>query len=263
MTPSEPASDEFVPFTARLMAAMRAQETNRPDRLFSDPFAAVLAGEEAVAMMQQRLSDNDLTYVAVRTRFFDDFLLSSPARQVVLLAAGMDTRAFRLPWNRTVTCYELDQPAVLNYKNAMLSEMTPPCQRHTIPVDLTQPWMPLLLDQGYQPDQPSIWLIEGLLMYLSDLDMRKLLHTVSDLAALGSRLGLDVVNSLSLDYAPYKGYFRSGVDEPEPLLAEYGWDAVAVQPGDKTANYGRYQQRLPPRDVLGVQRAFLVTAERR
>jgi methyltransferase (TIGR00027 family) len=259
-------SKNFIPFTARLMAAMRAREADRPDPLFYDPFAEALAGEEAFAMLNQRLSEDDRAYVAVRTRFFDDFLQTAVTeaaiQQVVLLAAGMDARAFRLPWPAAVKLYELDQTEVLAYKAAQLKGVTPSCDRCAIAADLTQPWQQLLLEQGYRPELPTAWLVEGLLMYLTEAEVHQLLRTVTNLAAPGSQLGLDLVSPASLDYEPYKGFFKSGFEHPEELLAEHGWNAKVIQPGDHEANYNRYARRFPPRSVPDVSRVFFVTAVR-
>ena len=134
-------------------------------------------------------------------------------------------------------------------------------QHYTISADLTQPWSHLLLEQGYQPNLPSVWLLEGLLMYLSELQVRQLLQTISQLTSAQSYLGLDLINVQSIEYQPYQGYFRSGFDYPEELLAEYGWWAQVVQPGDESAHFDRYTNKLPPRDVMDAERVFLIKAE--
>lgn len=257
----------FIPLTARLTAAMRARETDRCDRLFNDPFATQLAGADAFAFLAQRIKPEEegRPYVVVRTRFFDDFLLAKQASQVVILASGMDTRAFRLPWSANTTVYELDQPEVLSYKDAVLKDIPPTCQRYAIAADLTQPWSHLLLAQGYRADVPSVWLIEGLLMYLNAAQVATLLTTVSQLTATGSWLGLDVINTTAIQSAAdsgFQGYWRSGFDHPEELLANYGWEANVIQPGDEGAHFGRYTHKLPSRDVPNVERVFLVTANK-
>lgn len=256
--------DRFVPFTARLMAAMRARETARADRLFDDPFAEQLAGEEAFAFLAEKLQEQDRAYVAVRTRFFDDFLVdvATEVNQIVILASGMDTRAYRLPWSAETIIYELDRPQVLEAKNAILVEATPNCQHYTIAADLTQSWSHLLLNQGYQPDLPSAWLVEGLFMYLTEPEVIQLLQTISQLTAEGSYMGLDLVNVTSIEYKPYKGYFRSGFDIPEELLADFGWKANVIQPGDEGANFERFTNKFPPRDVLDLERVFLIKAHK-
>lgn len=253
---------KFVPFSARMMAAMRARESSRDDRLFHDPFAALLADEEAFQRVDQQLTSQDQAYVAVRTRFFDDLLSHANGSQVVLLASGLDTRAYRYPWQPDATIYELDYPEVLSYKAALLRDTKPSCNHYLIPADLTQPWKENLLEAGYQPNLPSIWLIEGLLMYLLEDQVYTLLETVSQLASEHSWLGLDLVNQKSLEYGPYEGYFRFGCDGPEDLLLGYGWQADVLQPGDEGASFGRYTKRYPDRSVPDVMRAFLVKAHK-
>jgi methyltransferase (TIGR00027 family) len=253
---------QFVPFTARMMAAMRARETSREDRLFNDPFAEKLAGEEAFQQVDLQLTPQDQAYVAVRTRFFDDFLVGSPRRQVVLVASGLDTRAYRLPWHPEVEVYELDHPEVLAYKADWLKDTNPSCQHHLIAADLTQPWEEKLLSVGYSPLSPSVWLIEVLLMYLSQGEASHLLESISNLSTRGSQLGIDLINVKSLEYGPYKGYFQFGTDDPEKLLFHYGWQAEVTQPGNDGANFGRYVEPLPPLEVQDVMRAFLVKANK-
>lgn len=252
--------EQFVPFTARMMAALRAIESRRSDRLFNDPFAAQLAGAEAFHQVEQRLTAQDQNYVAVRTRFFDDFLQQTPGSQIVILAAGLDTRAYRLPWTRETKIYELDLPAVQTYKAALLQDAQPTCAHHLLAVDLTQSWEHALLASGYSPRVPSIWLIEGLLMYLQADQVNRLLKSVAQLTTIGSYLGLDLVNEAGLNYAPYRGYFQFGCNEPESLLSAYGWQATVGQAGDPTAHFGRYPAPLPAQSVPDVPRAFLVTA---
>jgi methyltransferase (TIGR00027 family) len=260
--PSSVAADyhQFVPFTARMMAAIRAIESERTDRLFADPFAALLAGEQAFASVAAQLSAQDRAYVAVRTHFFDRFFSLHPASQVVILASGLDTRPYRLDWNTGVKIYELDRAEVIASKTQMLQNVKPQCELHSIPADLTQPWQSKLLDAGYNPEVPSVWLIEGLLMYLSATEVQNLLATVSSSCARDSYLGLDLINVSSLDYAPYRGYFQFGCDRPAELLSASGWQAVVMEPGDEGANFGRYPRSLEPKSDPSVQRAFLVTA---
>ncbi|RUS93942.1 S-adenosyl-L-methionine-dependent methyltransferase [Dulcicalothrix desertica PCC 7102] len=253
---------KFVPFTARMMAAMRARESIREDRLFDDPFAATLAGSEAFQQVDQQLKKQDQAYVAVRTRFFDDFLSLATARQVVILASGLDSRAYRLPWMGEVDVYELDYVEVLAYKDALLKNTNMYCKHHLIACDLTQSWEEKLLAAGFCPQSPSVWLIEGLLMYLSEAQVHALLQSVSNLSTHGSELGVDLISVKSLEYEPYKGYFRFGCDTPEELLAHYGWQALVTQPGDEGANFGRYVEQSPPREIPNVMRAFLVKAKK-
>ena len=115
--------DRQIEATARWTAAVRAQESERTDALFVDPWAAALAGAEGTAWLAQRPPGSGLPMV-LRTRYFDDFLLRITAEQgigqVVLVAAGLDTRAFRLAWPAQTHVFELDRPAVLDYKAQIL-----------------------------------------------------------------------------------------------------------------------------------------------
>src|SRR3989442_5397105 len=199
-----------VALTSRWIAAARAHESARRDRLFDDPFAAALAGTEGLdsagdgspylastsffdVLILRAIRAFGVPYVAIRTRFFDELLLRavhpSGVRQVVIVAAGMDARAFRLPWPPGTFLYEMDHPEVLAAKDAVLAAAgaQATCQRHTLGVDLTHPsWSQALCDAGYDAQAPSVWLIEGLLMYLDDAAVYTLLGTVAELTVPGS-----------------------------------------------------------------------------
>ncbi len=266
------------------MAAARARETEREDRLFSDPLAASLAGDEGFGWLEQMESPyggatGPGMYAVVRTRYFDDFLLEacerSGAEQVVLLAAGLDTRAFRLEWPSGVKLFELDLPEVLGHKEAIIKEAraTPNCERHLVSADLQRDdWPDALEGCGYDPEKPSVWLIEGLLFYLTRRSVRELLDKVGTLSGPGERLGLDLMN-WNMMFSPVawtqmnalarrgaKGRF--GTNVPEEFLADHGWKATAVQFGDADANYGRLPTAPAPRPIPGVPRSFFVTAAR-
>jgi methyltransferase (TIGR00027 family) len=184
-----------VGLTSRWVAAARARESERLDRLFDDPLAAALAGSEGFAwldhMERAQPWGGPALYVVVRTRFFDDFLLRASwgtgARQVVLLAAGMDARAFRLNWPPGTRLYELDRPEVIDAKDAIASSAGahPTCERWAIGVDLGRPSWPeaLLSADEYEAQEPSVWLAEGLLFYMTEATTRTLLGGASALAA--------------------------------------------------------------------------------
>ena len=213
-------------------------------------------------------------YLSIRTRFFDDLLLqaaeSDGARQIVILAAGMDARAFRLPWPAGTTVYELDRPEVLAAKDEVLAAVgaEPSCRRHALGVDLADPSsLDALLGAGYDPNAPSAWLLKGLLTYLDEGVVRTLLQTVADLVVPGSRLGADLISAplmqpwlavLAAQGAPW--YF--GTDAPEALFAVCGWQATAMQPGEDGADYGRWLLPAPPRELTGMPWVFLVAAQR-
>ncbi|MGB7443644.1 MAG: SAM-dependent methyltransferase [Coleofasciculaceae cyanobacterium] len=169
---------DLVSRSSLMTAAVRAIETQRPDALFKDPLAVKLAGDNLIAEITpnaQEYEDNGTPIIIVRTRFFDDFLMKEAAsiRQVVILGAGMDTRAFRLPWQSDIHLYELDRPEVLQYKASVLGNRQTQCHRHSIEVDIREPWVDKLLDAGYQVEIPSVWLMEGFVYYLSENEVHR------------------------------------------------------------------------------------------
>jgi methyltransferase (TIGR00027 family) len=269
--------------TSRWMAAARARESERPYRLFDDPLAAALAGPEGFAWLERMEPvpgfGGPALYVVVRTRFFDDFLLYAcwgvGVRQVVLMAAGMDARAFRLNWPPGTRLYELDRPAVFAAKDEGLASARarPACERHAIGVDLGHPsWSEALLKAGYQAREPSVWLMEGLLFYLSGAAVWKLLGTTGALAVARSLLGVDLMNRDLLSSPTMRPLLRAfarrgasggfGTNDPEALLAEHGWAAEAIQAGEWSANYGRWPYPVALRGTPGVPRIFFVRAWR-
>jgi methyltransferase (TIGR00027 family) len=282
--------------TALLTAALRAKETTRPDRLYADPYAAKLAaevgphlfGSVSTVTVEKRAEPEPTTgrrlpntadYNAIRTRFFDEYLLSavagSPSPQVVVAAAGMDTRAYRLPWPAPVEIFELDRPAVLAVKHAALDAERPASgvTRRPVAVDLLAPgWPRALAAAGYDPGRPSVWLLEGLLYYIDEKQVRRLLADVRDVTAAGSRVAADLVNAVALTspvmrplLAVFEGWgspWLFGSDEPEKLFAEYGVDATAVQPGEPAADFGRWRDPVHPRDVPGIERVFYIEGVR-
>lgn len=269
--------------TSRWMAAARARESERADRLFDDPLAAALAGPEGFAWLERMESvahsDSPGLYPVIRTRFFDDFLLDScrrlGIRQVVLAAAGLDTRAFRLSWPSGTRLYEMDLPEVLNTKEDVIDRAgaKPNCERLTVEVDLSMAiWPEALLACGYRPERPSVWLIEGLLFYLTSGAVHGVLEKVGTLTTTGSLLGLDVMNR-GLFFSPVAWPMqaalarrgapgRFGTNDPETLMAHHGWEADVTQPGEEGANFGRWPRPMMPRDVPSIPRSFLVRARR-
>jgi methyltransferase (TIGR00027 family) len=187
-------------FTARWTAGVRALENRRPDRLFTDPWAEDLAGAQSMAWVKQREEEKVLPIV-LRTRFFDDFLLKMADQehlhQVVLLAAGLDTRAYRLGWPKGTRFFELDQASVLDHKEHVLAVagVSSACDRRSIQIDLTAPWKGAFQASAFDPAQPSLWLLEGFLFYLPNHAITQLLDQVTDLAASGSWLGFDIATA--------------------------------------------------------------------
>ena len=189
--------------TATSVAASRALATRQPDPLIVDPWADALV--KAVGLEScNRVADGlvaDPTFdarrmceqIAVRTRFFDDFFTGSGLQQAVILASGLDTRAYRLPWPDDTVVFELDQPDVIAFKTGVLSELgaTPACDRRTVAVDLRDDWPKALRDNGFDVSQPTAWIAEGLLIYLPPEAQDRLLDNVTALSASGSRLATE------------------------------------------------------------------------
>lgn len=259
-------------------AAARARESQRSDRLFNDVWATILVGLQALDEFNRAIEEHGTgtgDFHAVMTRFFDDFLLhvtgTDAVRQVVLVASGLDTRAFRLPWPPMTRLFELEQPGVIAYKDSRFSLVgaSPGCERHAIGVDLNEQWTDSLCEAGFVPSERSVWLLEGFLYFLAESAVIDLLDAITGLAAPGSWLGLDVVNSDMLTCPSTRHWNErmsaAGIpwlftsDEPEAVLAQFGWAADVVQPGEKGADFGRFPQPVT-RCTAGVPRSLLVTA---
>lgn len=256
-----------VGFTAKVIAAGRAIETQRSDALFIDPFAEQLAGTEAIQAAIPHLEEYEKQgrpFSSVRTRFFDDFLTkhSQSIQQIVLLGAGMDARAFRMSWQSETCIYEIDKSDVLNYKESVLAGSHPNCNRHSICTDLKESfWPKLLLEKGYRPSEPSIWLLEGFLYYLNEAEVHNLLTSIANLSAIGSWLGVDVINTVIRNGSDsWAQYWHSSCDHPESFFASYGWKALAIQPGEEGASFGRFTYRFPDRSVPDAPHIFFVVA---
>lgn len=266
----------FLGATAFWTAAVRAQESNRADRLFNDPWAAVMAGEEGLHWLEQRGAST--IAIVVRTRFFDEFLLrvthQEGIRQVVLVAAGLDTRAYRLAWSPGVSLFELDQTPVLEHKSQVLVEAgaQPACRRVAISVNLAGSWQDALVARGFDPRAPSAWLMEGLTFYLPNEITARLLSAASSLAAPGSWLGFDAINGVTLTspitkawiamQASYGAPWIGTLDDPEGFLAPLGWSISLSQPGAEDANYGRWTLPVIPLRAPNLPHNWYVTAQK-
>jgi methyltransferase (TIGR00027 family) len=263
--------------TARWTAAARALESARGDRLFYDPWATALAGAEGAAWAANRSPDS-LAPMVLRIRFFDDFLQritrENVVRQVVLMAAGLDTRAFRLSWPVGTSLFELDQPAVLQEKEQILRSAgaQPTCTRHIIEADLTHPWKEPLIKAGFDPERSSVWLLEGFLFYLPKNSITQILDEANALSAPGSWLGFDIINSKTLT-SPYTRQWiemqaRSGapwigmLDDPVGFLAARGWTAAISQAGAPDANHGRWRLPVIPVTQPEMPHNWFVTAQK-
>lgn len=214
--------------TATSVAASRALASRGPDALIDDPYAAVLV--EAVGLPHfVRMANGEIDdahdplfgtdqmreHIAVRTRFFDDFFATAvgdgdgnPAeavttgiRQAVILASGLDTRAYRLNWPDGTKVFEIDQPAVIEFKTRVLADAgaAPAADRSTVSIDLRDDWPAALRDAGFDPSVPTAWIAEGLLIYLPPDAQDRLLDNVSALSAPGSTLATEHMDAKALN----------------------------------------------------------------
>jgi methyltransferase (TIGR00027 family) len=197
--------------TATMVAASRAVASQGPDALLDDPLADPLV--RAVGLDPfVRIVDGEIDFeddplfnrkartqqIAVRTRFFDDFFTGATddgVRQAVILASGLDTRAYRLRWPAGTVVYEIDQPQVIAFKTNTLADLgaTPSADRRAIAIDLRNDWPAALADGGFDVTQPTAWSAEGLLPYLPPEAQDRLFDHITALSAPGSRLATEHV----------------------------------------------------------------------
>ncbi|WP_432931493.1 class I SAM-dependent methyltransferase [Microbispora sp. CA-135349] len=255
--------------TALGMAVVRVHESLRGDRLFDDPYAQRFLDAAPGAFPEQSASAGGLTALGppaflgavfafhgvLRTRFFDDYLLAATAAgcpQVVLLAAGLDARAFRLMWPDGVRVFELDLPEVFSFKEAVLDglDAMPACERRTVPVDLRAEWAGRLVAAGFDRGAPTAWLAEGLLLYLTADEVTRLLTEVGELSTPGSRLAFEhggIADPALLAQAPgmptmaeYASLWRGGPGEDAPgWLSRHSWQSQIHDRAELAASYGR------------------------
>lgn len=197
--------------TATMVAAQRALAAAPQYAFIEDPFAAPLVravgidvytrlvnGEIVVEANSEFDPDRMARGMACRTRFYDRFFLDatrSGIGQAVILAAGLDARAYRLPWPDGTVVYEVDLPDVIEFKTAALADLgaEPRAQRRTVAVDLRDDWAAALQAAGFDPKAPTAWSAEGLLVYLPDEAQDKLFDNITGLSAPGSRLAFEYV----------------------------------------------------------------------
>jgi methyltransferase (TIGR00027 family) len=256
--------------TATMVASARAMASKADRPLINDPYAEPLVravgvelftklatGELSPADLEddsdgapggvQRMTDN----MAVRTKFFDEFFIEATAsgiRQAVILASGLDARAYRLPWPDGTTVYEIDQPQVIEFKSRTLAELgaQPTAHRRAVAIDLRDDWPAALRAAGFDPGQPSAWSAEGLLGYLPPDAQDRLLDTITELSAPGSRIATESGPSRGKDHQERikdrmrtvsQRWRKHGLDldmtqlvyfgdrnEAAPYLADHGWE---------------------------------------
>jgi methyltransferase (TIGR00027 family) len=262
-----------VGFTALMVSAFRAMEATRVEPLVKDDFARLFVQASRERRLIEALDASGdehnwelatvcrVNHLAVRTKYFDDFVLDAAAAgttQVVLLAAGLDTRAYRLRLPNNTTVYEVDLPKVLGFKEAVLaqSHARPTARRQSVAADLRGDWMSALKVAGFDPNLPTAWLAEGLLSYLPGTAHDALFETITATAVSGSRLATewrvpqDDSTSLKDTFAAVTPRFISDVDmggltyaderrDPIDWLRTHGWTIEQTRRIEQAAAYGR------------------------
>ncbi|MGA8544533.1 MAG: class I SAM-dependent methyltransferase [Mycobacterium sp.] len=261
--------------TALFVATARALEAQKPDPLAVDPFAEVFCravGGKAADVLDGKAPEHQLktpdwgahfvNFQGARTRYFDDYFrraAEAGVRQVVMLAAGLDSRAYRLAWRDQTTIFELDQPQVLEFKRAVLAEQgaEPNAERREIAIDLREDWPQALRDSGFDAGKPSAWIAEGLLLYLPAAAEEQLFTGIDALAAPASHVAAEDSAPLPADdfaaaveaerAARAKGddrlFFQLVYNEQhapaDQWFNEHGWAAVATPLADYLREVGR------------------------
>jgi len=214
----------------------------------------------------------------LRIRYFDDFLQrvtqEESIKQVILMAAGLDTRAYRLARPASTSVFELDQPAVLQEKEQILHSAgaRTECARYALGADLTGSWKEALIEAGFDLSNPSAWLLEGFLFYISTGSISHLLEEVNSLSATGSWLGFEIINSITLTSAHTHQWVEmqanSGapwigtLDDPSGFLASRGWKTSPSQAGAPDANHGRWHLPIISFTMPDMPHNWFVTARK-
>lgn len=276
-----------VSFIAQICAAYRAVEHERGEgnRLFDDFLAETLAGEDGMREIceRQRKTETSSRRKAICTRYFDDFITECVEDyvahdihdiQLVVLGAGMDSRAYRLSILANVhKVFEVDIAKVLDLKESLLESVEPAHplpliqdgEIHWVMTDLVKgdDWMTELVDKGFNSKAPSIWIAEGLFYYFEPKRVNELLQGIASLSVSGnSKLAFSAVSDLSTGNHR-RVLFKSSMPDPHATLEKAGFtaDHIDVFHGPR-ANYGvlKDDELLNP-DIWKTKRAGIyVTA---
>ncbi|TGD89255.1 class I SAM-dependent methyltransferase [Mycolicibacterium sp. CH28] len=259
--------------TALFVAAARALEAQKSDPLAVDDYAEVFC--RAVGgtwadlldgkvpghpLKSKEFGEHFVTFQAARTRYFDAYFrraAQAGVRQIVLLAAGLDSRAYRLDWPTGTTIFELDQPQVLEFKRDTLAAhgAVPKADRREVAIDLREDWQQALRDSGFRTDQPSAWIAEGLLIYLPAAAQEQLFTGIDSLAGSGSHLAVEEGRPMDRDAFQAKVEEAKSVDDERgqwwqlvyneqhapaaDWFSERGWSAEATTLLDYLTSVGR------------------------
>jgi methyltransferase (TIGR00027 family) len=261
-----------VGYTALLVAGWRALHAMSAQPLARDDYAQHFITASADPYLNSVLLNPGTSEGAtafprlygVQTRFFDEFFSSAAARgirQAVIVAAGLDSRTYRLDWASGTRVFEVDQPKVLEFKERVLAELAaePAAHRIDVAADLRDDWSKPLRAAGFDVQSPTAWSVEGILPYLTGEAQDALFTRISDLSAPGSRLAIGALGS-SLDHdqlaaleETYPGLNLSGEvnfstltyddaekTKPAEWLADHGWSVEPVRTNPELqAEYGR------------------------
>ena len=262
--------------TGLLVAAMRAEESARDDALFHDPFAERLAGDDGRRLLAESSAETGQPSapIVVRTRLFDEALLRAHAdgvSQVVILAAGMDARSFRLPWRDGVTVYEVDQPQVIAIKDERLAGERPRCRRVAVGVDLADDWPKALESQGFDPAAPTVWTDRRVCCSTSKRRMStgcsrgwtryrrpaRCCCTTSSARRCSKRRSLQA----TMEFMEKLGApWVFGSDTPAALVEDHGWTATVTDMAVPGNTWKRWEHPPIPADVPDAPRGYFVEA---
>jgi methyltransferase (TIGR00027 family) len=274
--------------TAVMVALARAAETAGPEPLIRDELAQVLVSTPELEGVRQQVAawwapddDDDpdfavdsghmINYQAVRTHFFDAYFAEATAsgiRQVVILASGLDSRAYRLDWPAGTVVYEIDLPKVLEYKAATLAAhgATPVADLRPVPVDLRHDWPGALRDAGFDAARPTAWLAEGLLPFLPAAAQEAMFDSIDTLSGSGSRVAVEIfgvdqakrreaeekwqqlrakreARGQDTSFNPFDLWFDDeGRPEPADWFGAHGWSTRTVNAREEALRLGRAPQ---------------------
>lgn len=238
--------------TATMVAAARAIASNTDDPVINDPFAEPLVRAVGVDFLTRwatgdlaaaDIDDEDSSWklehmpaaMAARTRFFDSFFhdaTQAGIRQAVILASGLDARAYRLSWPDDMAVFEIDQPEVIAFKTAALAELgaAPTVDRRTVAIDLRQDWPAALRQAGLDPTRPTAWIAEGLLGYLPPEAQDLLMDNITALSAAGSRLAMEAMPSRpERDLEEAREMMRRSTAKWREHGFEFDWEDVGFE----------------------------------
>lgn len=266
--------------TATGVAVGRALASRGANPLINDPFAEPLVRAVGVEFFT-RLASGELDpaevddsgefgmermrdMMAVRTRFFDDFFVEAVdrgLRQAVILASGLDARAYRLPWPAGTTVYEIDQPQVIEFKTRAMAQLgaSPTAHHRTVAIDLRHDWPTALKQAGFDVTQSAAWSAEGLLPFLPPEAQDRLLDNITGLSSSGSRLATENLPDAARSVPTMADRMREVTDrwrdhgfdvemtdlwypgdrnDVVDYLNGHGWNATAVSAAELFASHG-------------------------